>query len=141
MTHQFEGLYTYNFDQLRIKIYQLMRVLQRESPKLYDHFEAENLEGEHFLLSWAITLWGENSGDLCWVMWDGFMIKGWKWWIKTVLWLLKLLEPELLNMNFEEMMKCLSDLNTTLLNSGATELKEFGIDVSSIKIDIDSVII
>ena len=43
MNHQFQGLYTYNFDQLRAKIYQATRIMQRELPKLYDHFEAEKI--------------------------------------------------------------------------------------------------
>lgn len=55
------------------------------------------------------------SGDLSWVLWDGFIIKGWKWWFKTTLWLLRVLEPELLKMNFEEIMKTFSDLHSSLL--------------------------
>lgn len=101
MNNPFYGMYNANFDGLRLKIYQFMRIVQREKPKLYDHFQTEKLEGEHFLLPWAITLWGEMSGDLCWVLWDGFICKGWKWWIKTGLWLLNILEAELLEMNFE----------------------------------------
>lgn len=53
---------------------------------------------------------------MCWVLWDGFICKGWKWWFKTMLWLINVLEPELINMNFEEMMKCFSELNAGLLN-------------------------
>jgi ecotropic viral integration site 5 protein len=100
MNNQYYHLYTGNFDGLKIKIYQFMRILQRERPELYDHLRAEKLEGEHFLLSWAITLWGEMCGDLCWVLWDGFVLRGWDWWFRTTLWLLKVLEPELLKMNF-----------------------------------------
>jgi hypothetical protein len=51
-------------------------------------------------MAWAITLWGEMTGELCWIMWDGFICKGWKWWIKTILWLLGILEAELSLMNF-----------------------------------------
>ncbi len=63
------------------------------------------------------------SGDLIWILWDGFIIKGWKWWIKTGLWLFKKLEPELMNMNFEEIMKCFSELNATFLNANKDSLE------------------
>ena len=84
-------MYTSNFDGLRTKIYQFMRIVQMEKNKLYEHFQTEKLEGQHFVLPWAITLWGEMSGDLCWLLWDGFIIKGWKWWFKTMLWFLGIL--------------------------------------------------
>ena len=45
------------------------------------------------MLSWAITLWGEMSGDLCMILWDGFLVEGWTWWFKMILWLMKVLEP------------------------------------------------
>jgi len=93
MNNQFCGLYNTNFEGLRIKIYQFMRILQRERHELYEHLCAEKIEGEHFLLPWAITLWGEMSGDLSWVMWDGFILQGWRWWFKTCIWLMKILEP------------------------------------------------
>jgi hypothetical protein len=52
-------------------------------------------------------------------MWDGFLCKGWKWWMKVGLWLLGILEPELMKMNFEGMMKCFSELSTGLLSMNA----------------------
>jgi hypothetical protein len=70
-----------------------MKILQILKPKLYAHFQTEKLEGDHFILPWAITLWGEMLGDLCWVLWDGFIAKGWKWWFKTIIWLLNIYEP------------------------------------------------
>ena len=79
------------------------------------------------------------SGDLCWLLWDGFIVKGWKWWFKTMLWLLGVLEVELLGMNFQEMMKCFSELSTGLLNMNFKELRDFGIDVSKAKLDIDKI--
>ncbi len=73
------------------------------------------------------------SGDMCWVLWDGFICKGWKWWFKTMLWLINVLEPELLGMNFEEMMKCFSELNAGLLNMNTKQLRDFGIDFHKAK--------
>lgn len=38
-------MYTSNFDGLRTKIYQFMRIVQMEKNKLYEHFQTEKLEG------------------------------------------------------------------------------------------------
>lgn len=100
MNNQYHSMYTHNFNGLKLKIYQFMRLLDRETPELFLHLRAEKIEGEHFMLSWAITLWGEMSGELCWVLWDGFLVEGWVWWFKMILWLMKRLEPELVKMNF-----------------------------------------
>lgn len=139
MNQRYQNMYTGKFDGLKIKIYQMMKVLQRQNSKLYNHFQSQKIEGEHFLLSWAITLWGEMSGDMCWILWDGFMVKGWKWWIKTCLWLLRNLQADLLNMNFQEIMKCFSDLANSLLGMNLAELEAFGIDKHKIKAAIDSI--
>jgi hypothetical protein len=139
MNNQYYALYTGSFQGLKTKIYQFMRLLERERPELYDHLTAEKVEGEHFLLSWAITLWGEMSGELSWVLWDGFIVQGWPWWFKTALWLLRVLEPELLKMSFEEIMKCFSDLHSSLFSYSLQELAEYGIDKTTIKEEIDSV--
>lgn len=40
MNNQYYQLYTGSFDGLKIKIYQFMRILQRERPELYDHLRA-----------------------------------------------------------------------------------------------------
>ena len=44
-------------------------------------------------------------------------------------------------MNFEEMMKCFSELNNGLLNMNVKELKDFGIDIAKAKNDIDKLLI
>ncbi len=133
MNHQYHRMYDHNFHGIKIRIYQFMRLLQQHRPLLHAHFQTENIEGDHFLLPWAVTLWGEMRGDLSFVLLDGFILKGWKWWFKVVLWLLGILEPELLKMNFEEIMQCLSELSNTLFSMKLEELSNFGIDSSGLK--------
>ena len=38
MTYPFYGMFNANFDGLKSKIYQFMRIVEREKPKLYSHF-------------------------------------------------------------------------------------------------------
>jgi hypothetical protein len=51
------------------------------------------------------------AGDIVWIMWDGFLIEGWKWWAKVCLWLLRIFEADLLEMSFEGVLKFFSDLS------------------------------
>lgn len=97
----FSLLFSANLDNLKVKLYQFMRLLERYLPNLYKHLENQKIESEHFLVPWIITLWGEMEGDIVWLMWDGFLIDGWKWWAKMCLWLLSIFEADLLQMNFE----------------------------------------
>jgi len=43
MNNQYYGMYTSNFDGLKLKIYQFMRMLDRERPELAEHLRAEKL--------------------------------------------------------------------------------------------------
>jgi hypothetical protein len=43
MNNQYYGMYTSNFDGLKVKIYQFMRMLDRERPELADHLRAEKI--------------------------------------------------------------------------------------------------
>lgn len=38
-------MYTGKFDGLKMKIYQMMRIIQKENPILYNHFQTEKIEG------------------------------------------------------------------------------------------------
>lgn len=40
MNNRYENMYTGKFDGLRMKIFQMMKILQKENPKLYNHLQA-----------------------------------------------------------------------------------------------------
>ena len=56
-----------------------------------------------------------------------------------ILWLLRVLEPELLKMNFEEIMKCFSDLHSSLFSFSLEELADYGIDKKTMKASINNI--
>jgi len=43
MNNQYYGMYTGNFDGLKLRIYQFMRLLERERNELYEHFRTEKI--------------------------------------------------------------------------------------------------
>lgn len=52
-----------------------------------------------------LTLWGDKQGEIIDVLWDGFIVSGWRWWIKVCVWLLGVFEKELLLLNFDSILK------------------------------------
>lgn len=72
-------------------------------------------------------------------MWDGFIIDGWKWWFKVILWLMRMLEPEIMKMNFEQIMKCFSDLQSTLFSASRKQMVDYGIDERKVRQEINKV--
>ena len=110
-THYYH-YYDNNFALIRLRIYQLIRLIEIYIPELARHFEKEKIEGEYFLLPWAITLWGEYQGELAWVMSDGFVIDGWLWWMKVCLWVMNEKKEEFLQKGFESIMKFFTELMT-----------------------------
>ena len=58
-----------------------------------------------------------------------------------ILWLMKVLQPELTSMNFEEIMKCFSDLPSSLFSYSLEELNDYGINKNTMKSDIDKFIV
>ena len=110
MVNHYENVFNESFDLLKMKIYQLMRLVEYYLPRLFNHFLTEGIEGEHFLIAWAITLWGEYPGEITWVMSDGFILEGWKWWMQVSLWVFSHFQDHLLSLDFEGMMRYFSDL-------------------------------
>ena len=111
MKNHFLDIFTATFEILKLRIFQFSRVLEIYYPRLAEHFAKENLEAEHFILPWAVTLWGDKQGEMVDVLWDGFLVDGWKWWIKVSIWIVSLYEKELLLMNFDAI---LMHMNTTI---------------------------
>ena len=106
-------------------------------PELARHFEKEKIEGEYFLLPWAITLWGEFSGELSMIMSDGFVVDGWIWWMKVALWTLRELKEEILEKRFEGIMKIFSDsMSHRLFKQNPLERKERNIKGEILQFDI-----
>lgn len=81
-----------------------------------------------------MTLWGELQGDIVWILWDGFLIDGWKWWMQTGMWILEINAEELLDMNFEEILRFLNDdFPSKMLMAKFNDLFQFGLDPLKIK--------
>lgn len=140
LTHHYADIFGEDFDGLKLKMYQFGRLLEHYLPELANHFFDEKIEGEHYLVSWAITLWGEFSGDVVWILWDGFLTDGWKWWMKVCLWVLTVFQAEFLSLRFEDILKSFSESGSNeFFSSRWRQMENLGLTPLKIKEEINSI--
>ena len=111
----------YRLDEEKIKkrLDLFNEILKSYLPKLYKHFEENEILPEHYLLEWFMTLFTRNLNiDLALRIWDIYMIEGISIIYKSALVIFKLGEKQYLNMDFAEIMNNLKNLdkNNIIIN-------------------------
>lgn len=87
------------------------KLFQKFLPKLFKHFEKENIHISMFATQWLITIYSSSFPfDLVTRVWDIFMFDGWKIVYRVMLALLKHFSDELLQMDFEHILLFLRKL-------------------------------
>lgn len=77
-------------------------LFKEKLPTLYKHFMSIHLESNSFVVEWIITIFSrELNLEVVARIWDSYLLHGEIFLWRTVLGLLKLLQPVLLKMNFE----------------------------------------
>ncbi|KRX01411.1 Rab-GTPase-TBC domain [Pseudocohnilembus persalinus] len=145
MNMYFQDLFTNQFERLKIMFYQLTRCLSIFLPKLSEHFKQENIEPDYYATGWFITIFTSVfqytlESHVLQVVWDIFVIEGWKGFFKCVLWILKTHEQKLLEMKFDDLLHYLGEMiKTQFFGLNEQQLKEKGIivNIDSIKQDIN----
>ena len=81
-------------------------------PKVYLHFQENEVFPEHYLLEWFMTLFTRNLNiELALRIWDIYMIEGIYVLYKTAIVIFSLDEKKILNMDFAEIMNFLKNLD------------------------------
>lgn len=80
------------------------------------------------------------EGDIVWLLWDGFLAEGWKWWVKVSLWVLGIFENDLLEMPFEDILRFFSDVsNHTFFKCRFNEFLVFAVSPLKIREEIRAI--
>jgi len=86
-------------------------------PKLYEHFQENEILPEHYLLEWFMTLYTRNIYfDLALRIWDIYMIEGIVALYKTAIVIFSLHEKEYLQLEFSDIMNHLKNLENNKYN-------------------------
>ena len=99
-------LYRENFEQLQLRFYQLNRLLEKNMPDLWQHFQNVGLETHMFASQWFLTLFSAKFPlFLVFRVLDVFMLQGIETIFQVSLALLMMVRKELLAQDFEGIMK------------------------------------
>eukprot|EP00472_Partenskyella_glossopodia_P013023 CAMPEP_0197523654 /NCGR_PEP_ID=MMETSP1318-20131121/8539_1 /TAXON_ID=552666 /ORGANISM="Partenskyella glossopodia, Strain RCC365" /LENGTH=493 /DNA_ID=CAMNT_0043076413 /DNA_START=8 /DNA_END=1489 /DNA_ORIENTATION=- len=90
-----------------LRVYQSL--LKEKLPNLHKHFETVEIKPGMYLYEWLLTIYSRSLPiDIAHRIWDNFLYHGQVFLFRTALGMLRLYEPQFLNMSFED---CLSILN------------------------------
>ena len=99
-------LYRENFEQLQLRFYQLNRLLEKNMPDLWQHFQNVGLETHMFASQWFLTLFSAKFPlFLVFRVLHVFMLQGIETIFQVSLALLMMVRKELLAQDFEGIMK------------------------------------
>ena len=104
----------YRLDEKNIKkrLELFSEIFKLNLPKLYNHFQDNEVYPEHYLLEWFMTLFTRNLNiELALRIWDIYMIEGIFAVFKTGIVIFSLDEKNLLNKDFGEIMNFLRNLD------------------------------
>ena len=104
----------YRLDEINIKkrLYLFSEIFKLNLPKLFLHFQENEVFPEHYLLEWFMTLFTRNLNiELALRIWDIYMIEGIFALYKSSIVIFILDEKKLMNMDFVEIMNFLKNLD------------------------------
>ena len=104
----------YRLDEFNIKkrLDLFSEIFKLNLPKLYLHFQENEIFPEHYLLEWFMTLYTRNLNiELAFRIWDIYMIEGIFVLYKSAIVIFSLDEKKMLNMEFSEIMNFLKNLD------------------------------
>jgi len=104
----------YRLDEINIKkrLDLFNEIFKLNLPKVYLHFQENEVFPEHYLLEWFMTLFTRNLNiELALRIWDIYMIEGIYVLYKTAIVIFSLDEKKILNMDFAEIMNFLKNLD------------------------------
>ena len=104
----------YRLDEVNIKkrLDLFNEIFKLNLPKVYLHFQENEVFPEHYLLEWFMTLFTRNLNiELALRIWDIYMIEGIYVLYKTAIVIFSLDEKKILNMDFAEIMNFLKNLD------------------------------
>ncbi|CAD8161073.1 unnamed protein product [Paramecium octaurelia] len=115
MNLYFKDLYINDFSKLKIGFYQFDRLLQVFLPELSQHLKDQKIDPSYYVASWFITLYSNvfqfsQRSALLNIIWDIFLAEEWKGFFKVTFYLLWLLQQEILDLEFDDILHYLGQL-------------------------------
>lgn len=108
--YDFNTLFSRNLQALGLRFYQFERLLSRHLPRLSNHLTVEGASPAMYASAWFLTVFSTfKVVDLpsTLMIWDRFLCSGWKEVFRFALAVMQMLEPHILEQQFEVMLPIL----------------------------------
>lgn len=100
------GLWTNGVPDLRLRLYQLDKIVEVHLPKLQEHLLSIGLKPAQYCSQWFVTLLASTLPPRRLIrLWDLYFLEGWPFFFRVAVALLSLNESEILRMDLEEASK------------------------------------
>ena len=115
MDVRFKELFANEFQVLKVKMYQFQRLLAIFHPQISDHFKKQSITSECYIVSWIITLFASNyqytmQSYLIDVLWQRFIVWGWRQFFRFVLSLFSIFKQELIELTYDKALHFLGEM-------------------------------
>jgi hypothetical protein len=96
------GMWQVGVPKMKLRVFQLDKILRWTLPRLHAHFTAIQLTPEILVAQWFITLFSYTvSINRTMLLWDYIFLEGWSGIFRVVFSILKILEPTILDVDLE----------------------------------------
>jgi Rab-GTPase-TBC domain len=130
LLHKSCFLHFFRMKMPEVRIYLSMHdaLLREEMPALHAHFKAHSVDADLYMINWVMSLYcGALPLDLVSRIWDIYVLDGDLAIFRAALGILKLLQPRLLAMAFEDMAYLLSHIPASEIEADALLLAVRGV--------------
>ena len=105
------GLFSEGMSQAHQVLHVADRLIKQFHPKLFRHFEREQIHITMFATQWLLTVYTSSFPfDVVTRVWDAFLSEGWKVAYRVMLALLEKVQPLLMKMKFEEILNYFKEM-------------------------------
>jgi len=139
-------LHTHN-PLIKLKYYQMDRLVNLYLPQLAESFRVENIDSSHYVTRWLSTLFTNYLDciqcldkelkpfkELLVVLWDSFLSKGWKAAFKVAVYLLGKAKKEILSVDTEDVVCVLSKIYKKKIWTEIYSITDFKQELNKIKV-------
>lgn len=140
MNKYFKQVLSNQLENMQLKFYQFNRIFSFFLPELYKHFMQQKIDTHYYPTSWIITLFSQSyqytmESFMVTVIWDLFIVEGWKGFFKSAMFILGHFQSALLQMDFDQILHFMSGLvknDLFILDQKALEEKKV-LDCATVK--------
>jgi len=111
--YSFQGMFADGFPHLKKCLFIYEKLFQKLEPELWEHFQQEGVETTSYTIKWFMTLFAcALPLPAVLIIWDWFLLKGWRFVIKICFGILRFFKEQLMNADFITILNLLKSVES-----------------------------